>query len=129
MKLKQSIFLVILFFSTSKFIAQTNESLCQLEINDISHVNSFGYLVGYKIQFKNNSNRVVNGIWWTASFYNNDNELIDENESAFNADNIIDPIASGFTKTIARAPRIKGASKVVIVLKKVTFTNGEKCEF
>lgn len=97
-------------------------------VSDISKIASFGYLVGYTVQFKNNSDSTVDGIWWKAYYYNNAGELIKQDESSFNSSKIIDPIASGFTKSVARSPRVKGASKVVIKIVKVHFSSGVICK-
>ena len=105
-----------------------NKGKCKVEVTDVSKVSSFGYLIGYTVQFKNNSKKTVDGIWWTAYYYNNANELIKSDESSFNSTNIISPIAAGFTKSIARSPRIKGASKVVVILNKIHFSDGTTCK-
>jgi len=109
------------------FYAIKNEK-CKVEVLDISKVVSFGYLVGYTVEFKNNSNKVVDGIWWTVKYLNNANELIKREDESFNSTNVIDPISSGFTKLIARTPRVKGASKVEIIITKVHFADGANCQ-
>ena len=109
------------------FYAIKNEK-CKVEVLDISKVVSFGYLVGYTVEFKNNSNKVVDGIWWTVKYLNNANELIEKDDESFNSTNVIDPISSGFTKLITRAPRVKGASKVEIIITKVHFSDGANCQ-
>lgn len=121
--------LILLFTVLFQFsFSQTNTGLCKVEIADVSKVSSFGYLVGYSVQFKNNTKKSVDGIWWKAYYYNNANELIKSDESSFNSSNLIDPIASGFTKSIARSPRVKGASKVIIKIVKVHFSDGTTCK-
>jgi hypothetical protein len=112
---------------TNDFNAIKNEK-CKVEVHDISKMVSFGYLVGYTVEFKNNSSKVVDGIWWTVKYLNNANELIERDEESFNSTNIIDPISSGFTKLIARTPRVKGASKVEIIITKVHFSDGSSCQ-
>jgi hypothetical protein len=123
--------LVLLLITITVFqfsFSQTNSGLCRVEISDVSKVASFGYLVGYSVQFKNNSKKTVDGIWWKAYYYNNANELIKSDEGSFNSSKIIDPIASGFSKTIARSPRVKGASKVIIKIVKVHYSDGTTCK-
>lgn len=125
----KSFLLVVLFVSmTQVFYAQENKGICGIEVSDVSKVTSFGYLVSYVVEFKNNSRKTVDGIYWKTYFYNNDNKLISTEESSFNSSSLIDPVASGFTKSIARAPRIKGASKVVIVINKVHYSDGSNCK-
>jgi hypothetical protein len=123
--------LVLLLITITVFqfsFSQKNTGLCKVEISDVSKVSSFGYLIGYSVQFKNSTKKSVDGIWWKAYYYNNANELIKSDESSFNSSNLIDPIASGFTKSIARSPRVKGASKVIIKIVKVHFSDGSICK-
>ncbi len=108
--------------------AQNNRGLCSVEVSDVSRLTSFGYLVGYTVQFKNNTKKTVDGVYWTAFYYNNNNELIKKEESSFNSTNLIDPIASGFTKSVARSPRIKGASKVIVQIDSIHFSDGGSCK-
>lgn len=116
--------MILLFEGTS---AQSDKGLCNVAVTDVSKVASFGYLIGYTVQFKNNTKKTVDGIWWKENFYNNANELIKSQESSFNSTNLIDPIASGFTKSVVRSPRVKGASKVVIKITKVHYSDGTSC--
>ncbi|MFM7682613.1 MAG: hypothetical protein ACKO7P_07680 [Bacteroidota bacterium] len=120
-------FIVLVFFFQTVF-AQRSKGRCGVEVNDVSKTTGFGYLVAYLVQFKNTTNRSVDGIYWRAQFYNNDGDFIESIESSFNSTNIIDPISGGFTKSVARTPRVKGASKVVVVIDKVHFTDGESCK-
>ena len=125
----RKIALILIFTVFFQFsFSQTNTGLCKVEIADVSKLSSFGYLVGYSVQFKNNTKKSVDGIWWKVYYYNNANELIKTYESSFNSSNLVDPIASGFTKSIARSPRVKGALKVVIKIFKVHFSDGTICK-
>lgn len=128
-KIMRKLTLILLFITLFQFsFSQTNIGLCKVEIADVSKLSSFGYLVGYSVQFKNNTKKSIDGIWWKVYYYNNAKELIKTNESSFNSDNLIDPIASGFTKSIARSPRVKGASKIKIKIIKVHFSDGTTCK-
>ena len=112
-----------IIFTTTAF-AQQNRGLCNIEVNDVSKITALGYLIGYTVQFKNNTTKTVDGVYWTAYYYNNDNKLIESEKSSFNSTNLIDPIAAGFSKSIARSPRVKGASIVLVVINKVHFSDG-----
>jgi hypothetical protein len=126
-KMRTKFILLFTFITTISTLAQKNESLCKVNVEDISKITSFGYLIGYSVQFKNYSSKSVDGIYWTAYYYNNDNTLIKSEETAFNSTNLIDPIVSGTTKTIARSPRVKGASKVIIRINKLHFVDNSTC--
>jgi|LauGreDrversion4_2_1035121.scaffolds.fasta_scaffold305676_4 hypothetical protein len=119
--------LIIVFVSNFSF-SQTNKGLCKVEVDDVSKVTSFGYLLGYSVTFKNDTNKTIDGIYWNVYYYNNANELLKKDNSSFNSTKLIDPIASGFTKTIARSPKVKGASVVIIKITKVHFSDGTSCD-
>ena len=125
----RKILLLVTFivFTTTAF-AQQNRGLCNIEVNDVSKITALGYLIGYTVQFKNNTTKTVDGVYWTAYYYNNDNKLIESEKSSFNSTNLIDPIAAGFSKSIARSPRVKGASIVLVVINKVHFSDGSSCK-
>ena len=126
--MKKILFVLILVSYSKIFYGQDNKGLCGVQVNDVSKVSSFGYLVSYVVQFKNTSKKTVDGIYFNTYFYDNSNKLISSEESSFNSNNVIDPIASGFTKSITRAPRIKGASKVVVTIYKVHYSDGSTCK-
>ena len=125
----RKILLLVTFivFATTAF-AQQNRGLCNIEVNDVSKITALGYLIGYTVQFKNNTTKTVDGVYWTAYYYNNDNKLIESEKSSFNSTNLIDPIAAGFSKSIARSPRVKGASIVLVVINKVHYSDGSSCK-
>ena len=116
-----------IIFTTTAF-AQQNKGLCNIEVNDVSKITALGYLIGYTVQFKNNTSKTVDGVYWTAYYYNNDNKLIESEKSSFNSTNLIDPIAAGFSKSIARSPRVKGASIFLVVINKVHYSDGSSCK-
>ena len=116
-----------IIFTTTAF-AQQNKGLCNIEVNDVSKITALGYLIGYTVQFKNSTTKTVDGVYWTAYYYNNDNKLIESEKASFNSTNLIDPIAAGFSKSIARSPRVKGASIVLVVINKVHFSDGSSCK-
>ena len=109
-------------------IAQSNKGMCKVEVNDVSKVTGFGYLGGYSVEFKNNSKKTVDGIYWNVYYYNNADDLVFEDKSSFNSTSTVDPIAMGFTKTLVRSQSVKGASKVFIKITKVHFSDGTTCK-
>lgn len=125
--MKNTILVLAFLFIATPFYGQQHKGLCNVEVNDVTNVASFGYLVSYVVQFKNNSKKTVDGIYFRALYYNNNNDLIKSEEDSFNSSSLVDPIASGFTKSIARSPRVKGASKVFIVISKVHYSDGSNC--
>ncbi len=119
---------ILLLFVNINSFSHSYSSKCKLTVVDVTKVVSFGYLVGYNLTLKNTSTKSIDGIYWTEIFYNNAGDLIEQSKSSFNSTSLIDPILSGVTKNIVRSPRIKGASKVVIQIDKVHFTDGSTCK-
>ena len=108
--------------------AQKNQGKCSVNVSDYGRTVTFGYLVAYYVEFKNDSKKSVDGIYYTTKFYNNEGDLISSKSESFNSSSMVDPIATGFTKKIARTPNIKGASKIAFVINRVHFTDGSSCE-
>ena len=109
MKLK-IVFAALFFLFFTNVQAQKNQGKCSVNVSDYGRTVTFGYLVAYYVEF------------------NNDGELISTKSESFNSSSLVDPIATGFTKKIARTPNIKGASKIAFVINKVHFTDGSSCE-
>lgn len=126
--MKKIIFLFLFFNIKSNLHSQTHTSKCKCTVVDVTKVVSFGYLVGYNAMLKNTSNKTIDGIYWTEVFYNNAGDMIEQSKSSFNSTSLIDPIQSGVSKNMVRTPRVKGASKVVIQIDKVHFTDGNTCK-
>ena len=76
--------------------------MCKVDVEDITNVASFGYLIGYTVKFKNNSKSTVDGIWWTSYYYDNAGDLMKYESDSFNSSGLIKPIASGSNKSIVR---------------------------
>ena len=106
---------------------QQNKGVCKIEVTDVSKLISFGYLVGYTAEFKNNSNKTVDGIYWTTYYINNNGDYIKVETDSFNASDLVEPIQSGSKKSLVRVPSIKNASKLIIVINKVHFADGSTC--
>jgi hypothetical protein len=124
----KKIFLAILMIGIFLIsFGQQNKGACKLEVSDVSKLISFGYLVGYTAEFKNNSSKTVDGIYWTTYYINNNGDYIKTESDSFNATDLVDPIQSGFKKSLVRAPRVKNASKLIIVINRVHFTDGTTC--
>lgn len=126
--MKKIPFIILLLIVSINSFSQRYSSKCKLTVVDVTKVVSFGYLVGYDLALKNTSTKSIDGIYWTEVFYNNAGDLIEQSKSSFNSTSVIDPILSGVTKNIVRSPRVKGASKVVIQIDKVHFTDGSSCK-
>ena len=69
------IFCFCSFFQFS-FAQKSSSGMCKVDVEDITNVASFGYLIGYTVKFKNNSKSTVDGIWWTSYYYDNSGDLV-----------------------------------------------------
>lgn len=107
-------------------IAQSNKSINAIEVSDVSVLNSFGYLTGYSVTFKNTSTKTIDYIGWTTNYFDNSGRLVKTEQNAFNSDSLIDPIVSGFEKTLYRTPGVKGASKAQIIVMDAHSVDGTK---
>lgn len=126
--MKKYLFLTLFFIIGNTVFAQSNSSKCKCNVTDVTKVVSFGYLVGYNAIFKNTSTKTIDGVYWTEVYYNNAGDLIKQTTDSFNSTSLIDPIQSGFSRNIVRSPRVKGASKVILQIDKVHFTDGTTCQ-
>ena len=107
--------------------AQQHENRCDISVEKAYTQNTFGKIVGYYVDFKNNGVASVDGIKWTARFYDNFGELKGKEEGQWQSGNIIDPIASGKTASDLEAVWIDGATKVFITIDLVHYPSGESC--
>lgn len=126
--MKKYLFLTLFFIIGNTVFAQSNSSKCKCNVTDVTKVVSFGYLVGYNAIFKNTSTKTIDGVYWTEVYYNNAGDVIKQTTDSFNSTSLIDPIQSGFSRNIVRSPRVKGASKVILQIDKVHFTDGTTCQ-
>ena len=126
--MKKIIFLLAVLPFALSTKAQTNRGLCKLDVNDIIPVVSFGYLVSYDLNVKNNSNKTVTAIDWTAYFYGQDGSLVKTVSDSFSSGRIIDPISAGHNRNLIRTPRVKGAAKMTVTITKVVFHDGSVCK-
>ncbi len=107
--------------------AQQHENKCDISVEKAYTQNTFGKIVGYYVDFKNNGGASVDGIKWTARFYDNFGDLKGKEEGQWQSGNIVDPISTGKTAIDLEAVWIDGATKVFINIDLVHYTNGESC--
>jgi hypothetical protein len=118
----------ILFILNAAFsIAQSHETKCALSVVKAYTQNTFGTNIGYYVDFKNNSGNSVDGIKWTARFYDNFGELKGKREGQWQSGNFISPIAPGDTGSDLEGVWVDGATKVFITINSVHYTNGTNC--
>lgn len=84
--------------------------------------NVFGRNVGYYITMKNTGKKSVDGVKWTAYFYDNFGDLKGTREGQWQSGNIISPIEPGEDTEDLETVWVKGATKVKITITKVHYT-------
>lgn len=79
------------------------------------------------MNIKNNATREVDGIKWTAYFYNNFDDLKGTKLGSWESGNFISPVAAGESITDLEGAWVDGATKVYIKITRVHFTDGTTC--
>jgi len=115
-----SVFLFLALMSN----AQSHSDYGSVKVVSAVTQNTFGFNVGYYAKFQNNSNKVVDGLKWTADFYDNFDELKGTREGQWQSGNFIDPISKGGSTQDLESVWVEGATKVFITLKTVHYTDG-----
>jgi hypothetical protein len=118
---------LIFLINAINSIAQNHESKCSLMIVKTYTQNTFGKNIGYYVDFKNNSGTSVDGIKWTARFYDNFGELKGKRDGQWQSGNFMSPIAPGDTGSDLEGVWVDDATKVFITINSVHYTNGTSC--
>jgi hypothetical protein len=83
--------------------------------------------VGYYVSIANNSQKTVDGIEWTAYFYNNFDDLKGTKSGSWESGNFISPVEAGSNITDLEGAWVDGATKVFIKITRVHFSDGTSC--
>jgi hypothetical protein len=120
-------YLLICFFLFSfvKMDTPKNKGMANVVVLKAYSQNVLGKNVGYYVEFKNNATVQVDGLKWTALFYDNFDELKGKNDGEWSSGNFIKPIKVGGTTKDIESAWIKNATKVFIIINKVHFENGK----
>lgn len=89
--------------------------------------NVLGRNIGYYVEFKNETEKEVDAIEWNAYFYDSFDEMLEKKNGSWSSGNIIEPCKPDkIVKTLATV-WVKKATKVVIKINRVHFTDGSTC--
>ena len=119
------ILICFLLFSFVKTDIPKHRGLAKISVLKAYSQNVLGKNIGYYVEFKNNASVKVDGLKWTALFYDNFDELKGKNNGEWSSGNFIKPIKVGGTTKDIESAWIKNASKVFIIINKVHFENGK----
>ena len=128
MKIKFLFLVNIFVLSFSNVNAQSNSEKCDVKIQDIKSQNVLGRNIGYVVKFDNNNEKTIDGIAWTAFYYDRFGELKGKKEGTWTSGNFIKPVPANSTLTTTQTSWVKGADDVYITITKVHFTDGSTCK-
>jgi hypothetical protein len=75
MNTKYLLLINVFVFGFSVLKAQSNNEKCGIKIEDIKSQNVLGRNIGYIVKLENNNDKTVDGIAWTAFFYDRFGDL------------------------------------------------------
>lgn len=104
-----------------------SKDLCGVALGEIKPTVSLGFLVSYSVEIVNNSEKVIDGVYWKATFIDNGKNVIREEDGSFNSTKNVFPIEPDTKRALLRFPRVKGATRVLIELKSVHFSDDSSC--
>ena len=128
MKIKFLFLVNIFVLSFSNVNAQSNSEKCDVKIQDIKSQNVLGRNIGYVVKFDNDNEKTIDGIAWTAFYYDRFGELKGKKEGTWTSGNFIKPVPANSTLTTTQTSWVKGADDVYITITKVHFTDGSTCK-
>lgn len=128
MKFKYLFLVNIFALSNSIVNAQSNKEKCGIKIQDIKSQNVLGRNIGYVVKFDNDNGKTIDGIGWTAFFYDRFGELKGQKEGTWTSGNFIKPVPPNSTITTTQTSWVKDADDAYIIINKVHFTDGSTCK-
>jgi hypothetical protein len=114
----------LILFSFTQDIPK-HQGMANVEIVKAYSQNVLGKNIGYIVEFKNNAAVEVDALKWKAVFYDNFDDYKGESEGKWSSGNFITPIKSGESTEDVETAWVKEATKVVIKITRVHFTNGK----
>lgn len=128
MKIKYLFLFNLFLFAFSQLKAQSNNEKCGVKIQDIKSQNVLGRNIGYVVKFDNDNEKTIDGIAWTAFYYDRFGELKGKKEGTWTSGNFIKPVPTNSTLTTTQTSWVKDADDVFITINKVHFTDGSTCK-
>ena len=121
-----TLFYLMLFLGTS-FTPPAHSGKCGIMPTKAYSQNVLGQNVGYYVSIANNSQKTVDGLEWTANFYNNFDDFKGTAKGSWQSGNFIGPVDPGASITDLEGAWVEGATKVYIKITRVHFTDGTSC--
>lgn len=105
----------------------THSGKCGVTPDKAYSQNVLGRNVGYYVEIKNESEKEFDAIEWEAFFYDNFDELLETRPGSWSSGNIIKPCKPQETLKDLDMVWVKKATKVIIKIRRVHFTDGTTC--
>ena len=102
-------------------ISQTNKGKSGVSVVGTKTQSVLGASLGYYVEFKNNTDKKVDGIKWIATFTNNFGEVLGTREGDWQSGNFISSMEPGESTEDLENNFVKGATKVWITITLVHF--------
>lgn len=119
-----SLLAVILYITSNKAVCQSHKGLSSLQVIEASTQNTLGYNAGYYVEFKNLSAKSIDGVKWKVDFIDNFGTSKGKRDGQWQSGNFTSPIKPGDTMKDVEGVWVEGATKIIITIKEVHFTDG-----
>jgi len=117
----KNLFLAVALLFSIAAASQENEGKSGVSVVSTKTQNVLGTSIGYYVEFKNESDKEVDGIKWIAVFKDNFGELLGKKEGKWQSGNFIPSIKPGSSTIDLEKNYVKGATKVSVKITQVHF--------
>jgi hypothetical protein len=115
---------IFLLSSPLSHSGQNHKGLASLEVLEAATQNTLGYNAGYYVEFINHSQKSIDGVKWKVDFLDNFGTIKGKREGQWQSGNFTKPVAPGNTMKDIEGVWVEGATKVIVTIKEVHFTDG-----
>ena len=117
------------FLFTSYYCkAQAHHNKCGIIVKDVKTQVVLGRNIGYFLKLENTNEKTVDGISWTASFYDRFGTFKGKKEGTWTSGNFIKPAEYNSIITTTQGAWVKDADDIFITINKVHFIDKTSCK-
>lgn len=114
----------MIYFMPFASIGQNHKGLSSIQVLEAATQNTLGYNAGYYVEFKNISQKSIDGVKWKVDFLDNFGTNKGKREGQWQSGNFTQPIEPGDTMKDIEGVWVEGATKIVVTITEVHFTDG-----
>lgn len=103
---------------------QNHKGLPSLEVLEAATQNTLGINAGYYVKFQNNSQKSIDGVKWKVDFLDNFGTNKGTRDGQWQSGNFTKPVEPGDTMKDLEGVWVEGATKIIVTIKEVHFTDG-----